>query len=368
MTMTMAVDTQQRHLGSMAFEHLPYSGPPQFTNPWATTPSTNNTSHLFPTLTQNNLGLDALAKQQAARANSVSMPYSSIPVSAPSIGPSTTFSAGAYGQSGLLNLPQNLLNPPQSSYGSESSYSASHSPSPNAYSASSSPYNPLSYTQSFQQQQQGQDNARRLSQPPVPSSNYLSGTGDQRDRQNSMMDFQDRGAAPMQHGFGDALDAGRGMVAMSQDITPRNIYGPRSQRGSIDSYGFPTTHSHSSSSSISSASPYPSYYGGSSVESSVSDYSSASECMEPISSRTLPRPTGLLGANLPPAPQSMMSQFNSKVSSSTQKKHKCKVCDKRFTRPSSLQTHMYSHTGEKRTSHISYLAVELELTFSSLCL
>ena len=45
----------------------------------------------------------------------------------------------------------------------------------------------------------------------------------------------------------------------------------------------------------------------------------------------------------------MMGQFSSKVSSSTQKKHKCKVCDKRFTRPSSLQTHMYSHTGEKRT-------------------
>jgi len=43
----------------------------------------------------------------------------------------------------------------------------------------------------------------------------------------------------------------------------------------------------------------------------------------------------------------MMGQFSSKVSSSTQKKHKCKVCDKRFTRPSSLQTHIYSHTGEK---------------------
>ena len=28
--------------------------------------------------------------------------------------------------------------------------------------------------------------------------------------------------------------------------------------------------------------------------------------------------------------------------------HKCKVCDKRFTRPSSLQIHMYKHTGEKR--------------------
>ncbi|KAF2489641.1 hypothetical protein BU16DRAFT_161590 [Lophium mytilinum] len=38
--------------------------------------------------------------------------------------------------------------------------------------------------------------------------------------------------------------------------------------------------------------------------------------------------------DLPPAPQSMMSQFNFKVSSSSQKKHKCKICDKRFTRPS----------------------------------
>ena len=49
-----------------------------------------------------------------------------------------------------------------------------------------------------------------------------------------------------------------------------------------------------------------------------------------------------------PAQASMMGQFNSKVSSSAQKRHVCKVCDKRFTRPSSLQTHMYSHTGEKR--------------------
>lgn len=135
------------------------------------------------------------------------------------------------------------------------------------------------------------------------------------------------------------------MVAMSQDLTtPRNIYGPRSDRASsAESYGFPSTHS--TQSSISSASTYPSYYG--SMDSSVSEYSSQSD-MESVSSRTLPRPQGLLGPNMPPAPQSMMGQFNSKLSSSTQKKHKCKVCDKRFTRPSSLQTHMYSHTGEKR--------------------
>lgn len=154
-------------------------------------------------------------------------------------------------------------------------------------------------------------------------------------------------ASHSQSSFGDALDAGRGMVAMSQDLTtPRNVYGSRGDRDSADSYGFPS--SHSSHSSISSASSYPSFYGSSVDGSSVSDYSSQSE-MEPISSRTLPRPSGLVGANLPPAPpQSMMGQFNSKISSSTQKKHKCRVCDKRFTRPSSLQTHSYSHTGEKR--------------------
>jgi len=348
--MTMAVDTQQRHLGSLAFDHMPYPGPPQFTNPWVTTPSTNTTSHLSPTsMAQNNLGLDALAKQQASRANSASMPYTSIPVTAPSIGAGTTFSSTAYGQSGLLSLSQDLLNTPRP-YANDNHYNTAPSPNPNVYAPSTSPYPPLNYAQSFQQQQQqAQDDARRLSQPPLPSSNYLSVPVDtQRDRQNSLMDFNDRGAASSQHGMGDALDAGRGMMALSQDMTPRNIYGPRSGRGSMDSYGFPATHS--SSSSISSGSTYPSYFGSSVGDSSVSDYSSASECMEPISSRTLPRPTGLLGANLPPAPSSMMSQFNSKVSSSTQKKHKCKVCDKRFTRPSSLQTHMYSHTGEKRKS------------------
>jgi uncharacterized Zn-finger protein len=119
------------------------------------------------------------------------------------------------------------------------------------------------------------------------------------------------------------------------DETPRNIYGARSDRSSTDSYGFPSTHS--TSSSINS------YYGD-----SVSDYSTAGSDIESVTSRTLPKPQGLMTSQPPPAPQSMMGQFSSKVSSSTQKKHKCKVCDKRFMRPSSLQTHMYSHTGEKR--------------------
>lgn len=156
--------------------------------------------------------------------------------------------------------------------------------------------------------------------------------------------------------FGE-LDASRGMLALShqnlQDMTPRNIYEARAQRASTDAYGFPQASSSHSSISNESGRGYP-YYAPSSVGSvtdSATDYSSAAsdagyESM--AASRTLPRPTQLLGAPIgPPAPQSMMGQFSSKMSANTQKKHKCKVCDKRFTRPSSLQTHMYSHTGEK---------------------
>lgn len=42
----------------------------------------------------------------------------------------------------------------------------------------------------------------------------------------------------------------------------------------------------------------------------------------------------------------LMSTFTASPYKST-KKHICDVCGKRFTRPSSLQTHGYSHTGEK---------------------
>lgn len=153
------------------------------------------------------------------------------------------------------------------------------------------------------------------------------------------------------------LDASRGMLALSHqnltDLTPRNIYEVRAQRGSTDSYGFPSTSSTSSISAASGRQDYPYTYSGSSAQSvdSATDYSSAASEAgydSMTASRTLPRPSQLVGANLgPPAPQSMMGQFSSKMSSNTQKKHKCKVCDKRFTRPSSLQTHMYSHTGEK---------------------
>lgn len=59
-------------------------------------------------------------------------------------------------------------------------------------------------------------------------------------------------------------------------------------------------------------------------------------------------------------PQSLKTRELGKLDKWTQKKYRCKVCDLRFTRPSSLKTHMYSHTGEKRKCEgrhdVSYIA------------
>jgi hypothetical protein len=358
--MTMAIDNQQR-FGGMNFDHMSYSNPPQFTNPWSASsaPAQNHSLYASSHSINPSLGLEnSIAKQQQQqqqqpRVNSnVSMgSYASVPMSAASAG--SPLLADVYGSQDLLTMSQDLLSPARSvstGYGNENAYSSAPSPV-HSYAPTSTPYEHMGYApapvrSTFAIQQQ--DNSRRLSQPSVPSSSFLDLSEDAQrlQRQNSLIDFNDRGLQESTRSFGDAIDASRGMIAMSQNTTPRNIYGGQGRvgRGSGDSYGFPTAHS--TSSSISSSGTYPSYFGGS-VDSSVSDYSNAGSDIESVSSRTLPRPSGLLNGGIPPAPQSMMGQFSSKVSSSTQKKHKCKVCDKRFTRPSSLQTHMYSHTGEK---------------------
>ncbi|KAI9699178.1 MAG: hypothetical protein M1820_007257 [Bogoriella megaspora] len=314
--MAMAVDSrQQPALGAMGYDSLRYPAP-QFTNPW--TSQAPSSSHLY----QSSLPAGQSSSlesghqgQSIPRSSAVSsMPYAtSIPVTSAPIGSGISLPDAIYGQQNLLDVPQEVLNPGRS-YASD--VSAAEATSGATYAPTSAPQYTLDYPSKYEY---AQDAVRRGSHPlsqPTARSN-----------------------------FNDALDASRGMVAMSQDITPRNIYGNAGNRNSTDSYGFPSTHS--SHSSISSASYNPSYYQGSVGDSSVTDYSSASESVGDMGSRTLPRPSALLGPNMPPAPQSMMGQFSSKVSSSSQKKHKCKVCDKRFTRPSSLQTHMYSHTGEK---------------------
>jgi len=317
----------------MTFDHMPTYTSPHFTNPWASSSGPSTAQNLYAPshqgMTNNqNLGLDL--KPQASRMNNVSMQsYASVPITAASSG--SPLLADVYGQDELLTMSQDLLSPSRmqtsaASYGNDlSSYASAPSATHSTYVTSQTPYDTMGYAPAPVRSTYAiQDTSRRSSQPGMADESVRS--------------------------FGDAIDASRGMIAMSQNqTTPRNIYGPgsRTGRGSGDSYGFPSTHS--TSSSISSTGNYPSYFGGS-VDSSVSDYShsnAGSDIEGSVTSRTLPRPSGLLNGGIPPAPQSMMGQFSSKVSSSTQKKHKCKVCDKRFTRPSSLQTHMYSHTGEK---------------------
>lgn len=286
----MAVDNrQQSQLSSMGYDHMRYPQPPHFTNPWVSAPPAQQQMYTTSVAPAVSAGLEQ-------RPASIAIPYHGLAVTAPPMG-------------------QDLLS---RSYAG--GYATSASPNPQSYAPTSAPYSQVEYGTAERNPYAYQQDASRRSSHPMNSQQPRSS-------------------------FSDALDASRGMVSLSQsDITPRNIYGTQgTSRNSTDSYGFPSTHS--AHSSISSASYGANgYYGG---EGSVTDYSSASESVDLTHSRTLPRPSALLGANMPPAPQSMMGQFSSKVSSSSQKKHKCKICDKRFTRPSSLQTHMYSHTGEK---------------------
>lgn len=71
-----------------------------------------------------------------------------------------------------------------------------------------------------------------------------------------------------------------------------------------------------------------------------------SQPSNPLSRSTLSSPSNSFSQTTPPPQSYLMSTFSSKIVKST-RKHVCEICGKRFTRPSSLQTHSYSHTGEK---------------------
>jgi len=301
---------------------------PQFSDPWQHQTATSGSS--FP----------ALSKTDSSRSG-LTMPYSQMPPVTGSSAQGSGYSSVGFSATDLLSYPQDI---PRSTY-AEQAYTA-----PSVTSSSYAPsYSSMNYAQSMHQQQQAQQH-RKVSDALVfgPSLSH--------DKLTNIYFHSVDGSRAAHASFGE-LDASRGMLALShqnlQDLTPRNIFEVRAQRPSTDAYGFPHTSSTQSSISNESGRGYP-YYAPSSVGSvgdSATDYSSAAsdagyESM--AASRTLPRPTQMMGLPLgPPAPQSMMGQFSSKMSANTQKKHKCKICDKRFTRPSSLQTHMYSHTGEK---------------------
>ncbi len=341
--MAMAVDNrQQPQLNSLGYDPMRYPPPPHFTNPWVSAATSQQQMYSTSVAPNVTAGLEHATQQPT----SLAIPYHSLAVSAPPMGQGITLPDGSFTTENLLEPTEDLL-----SRGYAGAYATSASPNTQTFAPTSAPYSQVEYGNTYTQE--GSRRSSNPSHPSVPSAAFYEPVEAQRQRQGSLVDFDRLNSQASRNSFNDALDASRGMMSLSQsDITPRNIYGSAGSRNSTDSYGFPSTHS--AHSSISSASyGTGGYYGG---EGSVTDYSSASESVDLNHSRTLPRPNALLGASLPPAPQSMMSQFSSKISSSSQKKHKCKICDKRFTRPSSLQTHMYSHTGEKRKFIITFIS------------
>lgn len=342
MAMGMVVDSRQQvPFHSMGYDNMRYPSGPQFSNPWVSAAPGPNQMYASALPAPHTSDV----KHYASHASNAASAYPAVQLLPPIAAP------------GMLPLDPILVDhsglPFAQDNGAARSYGGAYS---SPASSTSSGYAPTSAPQYIPTYSYEAD--RRLSQSQLPNSMAVADhTGGQQQQlqqpQSSLLGYSNKYQGHTERerqSFSNALEASQGMVAMSQsDITPRNIYGNvDNARDSNNSYGFPT--SHSSHSSVSSASTYPTYYNSSVSEASTGDYSSATESVDMPSSRTLPPPSMLLAGGLPP-PQSMMGQFSSKVSSSSQKKHKCKVCEKRFTRPSSLQTHVYSHTGEKRTCH-----------------
>lgn len=151
--MAATMDHQQRHLGGVGFDHLPYptssnslSGPPW---PASTTALFNQ---MYPSvLGPNTSSFEALVKHQAARSNNISLPFTSIPANTSTIGAPTAY--GPYGNQDLLNLPPTFSNIPRQTY--EHGYSAAAVSSEDAYAALPAPYI-STYGSTPQQQQQEQ--------------------------------------------------------------------------------------------------------------------------------------------------------------------------------------------------------------------
>lgn len=348
--LAMAVDNRQRH---HSLHHSTFGGfqPPtlgsvQFTNPWT---SASTQSHLIASSIPDVGGLGSLVKPDL-RSSSVSSSYQTIPTTAsiPTSNPSRNMSSPTllshhsdFMKNDMLSFSAN------SAFGGDISMSGSSAPSPTAV-ASYSSVPSFAPTLDFSTHHSRtsyplSNNDRRMSQPAMSNTMFLgSPVEPPRQRQNSLMEWTSRPLAQPprstdHHQFSDTLDSARGMVAMSQ--------ASRQPRGRADgSHNFYP--SHSANSSISSTGSYNGYYGGGSVDSSATDYSDSAGFTPEAPRPTLPRPGP--GVHSVPVQGALMTTFSSKITSSTQKKHKCKVCDKRFTRPSSLQTHTYSHTGEKR--------------------
>ncbi|CCX16344.1 hypothetical protein FPQ18DRAFT_58478 [Pyronema domesticum] len=309
----MALDAQTRPQQSQMHFMSP-DQVPQFTNPWAQE-QMNDAASLH----------HSLSKPPTIRTTDVSAPFMSRTAMASGHMRHLSSQPGNYpNPNGLMPTVSNVGLPAFTS--AEMSMAGSTAPSLTAVAGAT--YMP-SFSHFDNTPRTLIPSERRLSQPAMSSSLFLSADTVPKPRQASLTDISYRARPDLDFTSG-GMDT-RGLA-----------FGQPRQRQDSTSY----QSSHSASSSVSSTHSFPYYHGGS-IDSSATDYSDGTGYpQERAGIVRSSRPGGYLN-NGATVPNQMMTTFSSKITSSTQKKHKCKVCDKRFTRPSSLQTHTYSHTGEK---------------------
>ena len=148
-----------RNFGGMGYDNM-YShhmqSSPHFSNPW--TSHETNSSSAYPPLPKSDITRPS--------AMSMSMSYPQMPVSAP-MSSGSSYSNLGYGGSELLSGTQDI---PRSGYGQPYSTPSSST----SYTATTSAYQTLDYTQSLhQQQQQQQQQQRKASDPYVWSRPQL---------------------------------------------------------------------------------------------------------------------------------------------------------------------------------------------------
>ena len=119
--MTMVMENQNRQYGGMGFDNVyqhnipHHHTPPHFTDPWA---DAHTSSHPNPpmyatAMGANPLPLNPVKQEDVNRPSPMSMPYSSIPVSAPSLVAGSNYSTASYPAPDVMGMQQGL---PRSSF------------------------------------------------------------------------------------------------------------------------------------------------------------------------------------------------------------------------------------------------------------
>lgn len=170
--MTMVIENQHRQYGGIGYDNVYqnhiHPAPAHFSDTWSSqTPS--HPPPIYPSsMASNNVPMGPQPKREdVARPPPLSVPYSNIPVSAPSMGATTSYNpTHPYNESGLLVMQPDLPRT-TTSFDQHPSYTA---PSPMNNSFTPANYSPLDYAHSLHQHQQQQQQHQQPQHPQPPQS------------------------------------------------------------------------------------------------------------------------------------------------------------------------------------------------------